>query len=180
MRFNKIFWGIFLLVSAGVIIASQVTSFATVSAISILITIFLAAIMITSIVRLEYFGIFVPMAFLYMIYYEPFDLPPIKAWILLVASVFVATGFSLIFKKKRKISSYTMPGGHRMGTVSDSTEDDNPNVKVSMNSYSKFLRANNYNRGTFNVSFGNLELYFDNVNLAPYGAEANINCNFGT
>ncbi len=180
MKFNKIFWGIFLLVSAGIIIASQVTSFATFSVTSLIITMFLAAIIITSVVKLEYFGIFVPMAFLYMIYYEPLGLKPIRFWILILVSVLLSGGFTLIFKKKRRISSYTMPSGHRVGTVSDSTEDDNPNVKVSMNSYSKFLRANNYNRGNFNVSFGSLELYFDNVNLITYGAGANINCSFGT
>ncbi|HOO26251.1 MAG TPA: hypothetical protein PKW24_06525 [Clostridiales bacterium] len=180
MKFNKIFWGIFLLVSAGIIIASQVTSFATVSVTSLIITMFLAAIIITSVVKLEYFGIFVPMAFLYMIYYEPLGLKPIRFWILILVSVLISGGFTLIFKKKRRISSYTMPSGHRVGTVSDSTEDNNPNVKVMMNSYSKFLRADNYVGGRFNVSLGNLELYFDNVNLSPFGATADIECNFAT
>ncbi len=102
MKFNKIFWGIFLLVSAGIIIASQVTSFATVSVTSLIITMFLAAIIITSVVKLEYFGIFVPMAFLYMIYYEPLGLKPIRFWILILVSVLISGGFTLIFKKKKE------------------------------------------------------------------------------
>ncbi|NLX94077.1 MAG: hypothetical protein GXZ02_09535, partial [Clostridiales bacterium] len=46
MKGKNIFWGLFLVVSAALIIASQVTSFDTISAVSILATVFLSAVII--------------------------------------------------------------------------------------------------------------------------------------
>lgn len=102
MKFENVFWGILLVLTAVLIIVSQVVSFGSVGVWSILATVFLVAVIISSMVRLEFFGIFVPCAFLYMIYAEPFGLPIIQLWVLLIAAVLVGIGLSLIFKKKKK------------------------------------------------------------------------------
>ncbi len=178
MKGKNIFWGLFLLISAALIIASQVTSFGTISAVSILATVFLAAIIISSVARMEFFGMFVPMAFLYMIYNEPLDLPFIRPVILVVSAVLVSVGCSLIFKKRRKKNTYV--NNSYYSKMNESVNDNNPTVKSSMGSSSKYLRADSLQGGQLTVSFGELSVYFDQVRLNQAGAEIFVDCNLGS
>ena len=177
MKGKNIFWGLFLLISAALIIASQVTSFGTISAVSILATVFLAAIIISSVARMEFFGMFVPMAFLYMIYNEPLDLPFIRPVILVVSAILVSVGCSLIFKKRRKKNTYV--NNSYYSKMNESVNDNNPTVKSSMGSSSKYLRADSLQGGQLTVSFGELSVYFDQVRLNQAGAEIFVDCNLG-
>lgn len=178
MKGKNIFWGLFLLISAALIIASQVTSFGTISAVSILATVFLAAIIISSVARMEFFGMFVPMAFLYMIYNEPLDLPFIRPVILVVSAILVSVGCSLIFKKRRKKNTYV--NNSYYSKMNESVNDNNPTVKSSMGSSSKYLRADSLQGGQLTVSFGELSVYFDQVRLNQAGAEIFVDCNLGS
>ncbi len=185
MKSKNIFWGLFLVMSAALIIASQVTSFGTISAVSILATVFLAAIIISSVVRMEFFGIFVPMAFLYMIYDAPLELPFIRPVILVASAVLVSIGCSLLFKRRHKKTICTGSCGNKAGNynyakTNESINDNNPYVKVSMSSTSKYLHADCLQGGQFSSSLGDLEVYFDQVKLSPAGAQVYVDCNLGS
>lgn len=185
MKSKNIFWGLFLVISAVLIIASQVTSFSVISAMSILTTVFLAAIIISSMVRLEFFGIFIPAALLYMIYDAPLGLPFIRPVILVVSAVLVSAGCSLIFRKRHKKVVFAGGCGNNTGNydytkANDSINDNNPKVKVSMGASSKYLRADALQGGQFSVSLGELEVYFDQVRLSPAGAQVFVDCSLGS
>lgn len=180
MKGKNIFWGLFLVVSAALIIASQVTTFDTVSAVSILATVFLSAIIISSVVRMEFFGIFVPTAFLYMIYNEPLNLMFIRPVILLSAAVLAAVGCSLIFRKRPKKAIFANYPSNQYNPPNDSVNDNNPYVKASMGSSSKYLRADALQGGQLTVSLGELSVYFDQVRLNQSGAEVFVDCSLGT
>ena len=180
MKSKNIFWGLFLVTSAALVIASQVTYFDTIGAVSILATVFLTAIIISSIVRLEFFGIFVPTAFLYMIYNEPLGLPFIRPIILVSSAVLAAAGCSLIFRKRPQKAVFANYPNNQYNRVNDSVSDNNPNVKTSVGSSSRYLRADALQSGQFTVTFGELAVYFDQVRLSPTGAEVFVDCNFGS
>ena len=169
--------------SAALIIASQFTSFGDIGVVSILATVFLAAIIISSMVRLEFFGIFVPMSFLYMIYDEPLELPFIRPVILVASAVLVSIGCSLIFRKRHKkvvCAGSCGNGNYNYTKTNDSIDDNNPNVKVSMGASSKYLHADALQGGQFSVSLGELEVYFDQVRLSPAGAQVFVDCSLGS
>ncbi len=180
MKSKNIFWGLFLVMSAALIIASQVTSFGTISAVSIIATVFLAAIIISSMVRLEFFGIFVPMAFLYMIYDAPLGLPFIRPVILVVSALLISIGCSLIFRKRHKKIICTGSSVNDYNKTNESIDDNNPKVKVSMGASSKYLHADALQGGQFSVSLGELEVYFDQVRLNPAGAQVFVDCSLGS
>jgi hypothetical protein len=185
MKSKNIFWGLFLVMSAALIIASQVTSFGTISAVSILATVFLAAIIISSIVRMEFFGIFVPMAFLYMIYDAPLELPFIRPVILVASAVLVSIGCSLLFRKRHKKTICAGVCGnnadhYNYNKTNESIDDNNPYVKVSMGASSKYLRADALQGGQFTASLGELEVYFDQVRLSPAGAQVYVDCSLAS
>ena len=176
MKSRNWFWGIFFLLSAVFVIASQTGSFVQIGVISILATVLLAALAIQSLIYRNYFGIFLSLAFLYMIYRYPLGLPEISLWLLLVSAVLAGIGFSFIFHSHPPKMVYTHGMEH---FTSESIDDNNPYAKVNFGSSSKYLHADCLKSGQFFVSFGALEVFFDQAQLSPDGAELFFDCSFG-
>jgi hypothetical protein len=57
--------------------------------------------------------------------------------------------------------------------------DNNPSVSVNFGSVSRRLRADNLETVQLSCNFGALEVFFDQVELGPNGAEVILNCSFG-
>lgn len=180
MRNKNWFWGFFFLFSAVFIIASQTGSFGKIEVMSLLATVFLAAIVIHSVIRLNYFGIFIPAAFLYMIYSAPLSWVVISPWILILASILISIGFSLIFNKHSKKAWCSHHGSDHFSHNKENIDDNNPYTKVSLSSSSKYLHSDCLKSGNFKCSLGELELYFDQVQLSPEGAEIHLDCSLGS
>jgi predicted membrane protein len=191
MKNRNWFWAIFFLLSAVFVIASQTGSFGEIGMLSILATVMLVALTIHSAVNRNFFGVFVPLAFLYMIYRQPLNFVQISVWLLLLAAVLASIGFSIIFPVRppnfvdHSHRNQFVPDGSCGNSkyYSKSTEnmdDNNPYAKVSFGSSSKYLHADCLKSGRFFVSFGELEVFFDQAQLSPDGAELFLDCSFGS
>jgi len=179
MKNKNWFWGFFFLLAAVFVIASQTELFGEIGYFSILITILLMALIIHSIFKLEFFGIFVPIAFLYSIYWEPLGLMDISWLILIMSSVLTSIGFSILFRKNPINKSKSFGGSQHFSQSSESIDDNNPYTKVSFGASSKYLHSDCLKSGQFIVSFGALEVFFDQAKLSPDGAEIFLDCSFG-
>ena len=62
MKHNNWFWGIFFVLAAIFVIATQVTSFTVIGFWSIAATVLLAAIFVQSLIKLNFFGVFLSLA----------------------------------------------------------------------------------------------------------------------
>ncbi|UOO37050.1 hypothetical protein IZU99_07175 [Oscillospiraceae bacterium CM] len=181
MKHNNWFWGVFFVLAAVFVVASQILSFTQIGFLSILATVLLAAVFIQSLVKLNYFGAFLSLALAYLIYQQPLGLYFISPWLLILAAVLVSIGFHIIFRKHSKppcCTSYAHHGEAHYETVED-IDDNNPSVRVSFGASSKYLHANALKTGQFSVSFGALDVYFDQVQLDLEGAQLFLDCSFG-
>lgn len=183
LRFRNYFWGLFFIFFAAFIIVSQIDRenvFAKIGFWSILATVFFVAIFIKSITSLNFFGIFVPLAFLYSIYQEPLSLPEISFWTLLLAAVLLSIGLQMLFRRRKRIIKYNKKydkfGNHDGETLSG----NRLYARASFCESSKYLHSDNLIEGEFNVFFGAMNVYFDQVQLSPNGAEVFLNCTFGS
>lgn len=178
MKVKNVFWGLFFICAAAMVVLSQMGMFFEIGWFSILLTVFLIPVMVSNLVRLNFYGFLFPLAFLFYIYAEPiFFLENIRFWPLMLATLFLSIGFSLIFKRRRfeklvhfnpKYDKGFLPGGGE-NTVSFSE---------SFNSSTKFISSQNFERGYFSCSFGAMKLYFDKATLASGGAEVVLSCSF--
>jgi predicted membrane protein len=178
MKKNNWFWGVFFVLAAVFVIASQVTSFTQLGFWSIAFTVLLAAVFIQSLVNLNFFGVFMSLALAYWVYMEPLHLYIISPWLLILAAILVSIGFHMMFRRQAK-SKYIRnhhDGDYR--TIED-IDDNNPLVKVSFGSSSKYLHAAALKSGQFYCSCGALEVFFDQVQLDPAGAEIFVDCSLG-
>lgn len=178
MKNRNWFWGFFFLASAVFVIATQLGSFGEIGILSIMGTVLLAAIIIASIFDLNYFGIFVPVSFLYMIYQKPLDLPEISPWLLILTAVLVSIGFHILFRSKPK-KCHSFCQENHFTQSGENLDGDNVYAKVSFGSSSKYLHSESLKSGQFYVSFGALQVYFDQAQLSPEGAEIFLDCSFG-
>ena len=180
MRHRNWFWGAFFLVAAIFVIACQVGAFVQIGFWSIMATVLLAAVFVGSLIELYFFGVFFSLALSYLIYQQPLHLVEISFWLLLLAAVLASMGFSMIFRTRRR--SCWM-GRHRRWDGGDGTAEsvdgNDVFVKSSFSESSRYLRADSLKKARLAVSFGQLGVYFDQVQLSPEGAEADVDVSFG-
>lgn len=187
MKNRNWFWGVFLILAAVFAVGTQFGAFHVVGFWTIAATVLLAAILIDSLVRPNFFGILAPAALLYALYREPLRWPYISVWLLLLAALLASTGLEMIFGHRHRWAKYC-DCGHRWHDRSDTecfesnTEDidgDSPVAKISFGSSSKYLHSDCMKSAHLSVSFGELDVYFDQVRLSPEGAEVFAECSFG-
>lgn len=180
MKNRNWFWGVFFLLSAIFVILCQVWFFLGISVISILVSVFLAALAISSLLRLEYFGIFIPLSILYIIYSKPLKLFYISPWLLISSAILISISFSLLFPKRKKHKVHFYYGTEKINKVRENIDNNNPYVKVNLNSASKYVHSENLQGGQFISKLGVLDVYFDQVKLSSDGATLYIDCNLGS
>lgn len=178
-RFGNWFWGIFFVLAAIFVVASQIVNFTQVGFWPILATVALVAVFIQSLIHLNYFGVFLSVALAYMLYQHPLALYIISPWLLLLAAVLLSIGFHIIFPKHPNKHRCKRLEGDEYKTVED-IDDNNPYVRVSFGSSSKYLHGDSLKTGQLFCNFGALEVYFDQVTLDREGAEIFIDCSCGT
>lgn len=187
MKSKNWFWGLFLILAAIFAVGSQFGAFHGFGFWTIAATVLLAAIFIEGLIRLNFFGILAPAAICYALYSGPLHWPQINFWLLILAAVLASSGLEVLFGRWHHRHWHDCCGHHWHGSgdgecFQSNTEDidsDSPTAKVSFGSSSKYLHSQNLKSGRFAVSFGELDVYFDQVQLCPEGAEVLVDCSFG-
>lgn len=193
---KRIFWGVFFIAAAVFILAMQFTGFTDIGFWSIAAAVFLLAVLVQSIVKANFFGIFLPAVCLYAIFQKPLDWPQASFWMLLLAACIVSIGFSMIFSHKKiffnkrphinvHVSSKNgekkeYSGEAFRGTTVEHDADDFPRAEVNFSESIQYLQGQAIQSGRFEVNFGHLELHFEEAGLAPEGAEIVLECSFGS
>lgn len=183
MKKSNWFWGLFFIAAAVFVIAGQIGAFGQIGILSIIETILLVAIVIHSVVYRNIFFSVIPFAFLYLIYQGPLHLPVISAWILILAAALAGIGLSCIFHPHWHPHADEWHYNGSRGSiyqVNEGNDDNHPSASVSFGSSVQYLHGDCIQNGKFSCSFGSLEIYFDQAQLSPDGAEVTVDCSFGS
>jgi len=186
-------WGAFLLLAAALVLANQFGGFADIGIGSLIVAALAIAFMVQSIVNLTFASLPIPIAALYYVFQEPLGFPEISFWPLVLVTLLATAGlFALIprrkFKKRKGIEiiyadSNGVTGPRKLNEeetqIIEEGDDNNPRISVQFGSISRYLHADALETAELDCSFGNIEVYFDNVKLSPNGAEVFANCKFG-
>ena len=184
-RFSNLIWGTFLLLVAVFVLFNQIDGFTNIGIGSIIAIVFSLAIIVHCIANLSFAPLPIPLAILYIIFQTPLELPYIKTRALILASVLASIGLTILFPSKHrhnhcKNKRYSRSGDHHSQMPTEiGNNDNNPSVSVNFGSVSKRLHADNLETVQLNCNFGALELFFDQVELSPNGAEVILTCSFG-
>lgn len=180
------FWGLVFLLAAICLIAVKTSAFATLGAFTIITTALLVVILVLCTIERMFFGTFVSLVFLYEMYRTPLDWPNIGIWYLLLVALLASIGVSILFPKwrKRNNSNNTVHGDTMVFPKDDAGEFEDVSgntisARVHFGSSSKYIHSQNLEKVHLYTSFGSLQVYFDQAQLSPNGAEVIVDCSFG-
>jgi len=143
------------------------------------------ALIVQCVVSLHLAPLPIPIAILYIIFQAPLELPCMKIWALILASVLASIGLAVMLPRKRrhnhgKYRDYSRTSVNHPQTHPDSGENNNnPSINVIFGSINRSLRANSLETARLSCNFGAMRVFFDQVEPSPSGAEVILNCSFG-
>ncbi|WP_125712266.1 LiaF transmembrane domain-containing protein [Companilactobacillus kedongensis] len=177
---NGIFWGLFMLISAGILIVSQMHLISyTFSFWTVVVTIFLVAVLIKSLVYYAIPGTVFSLAFLAILYAKPLGITAIVPWTILGAALLITIGLSMIlhpFLAKHRPwmrfdhhgRSWHNPRMHHHvdhDVDVETTDRSDVNVSVRMGSSVRYVTSDDFKEANVDVSMGNAKVYFENVTV---------------
>jgi hypothetical protein len=180
-KFSNLFWGIVFLLVAAFVLTNNYFGFDDIGIGKIIITILALAFIVQCIARLQIALLVIPLAVLYFIYRAPLGLPEIQKWKLIVATVLAFIGLNILLPQRRSYNQCDNSdrSGAQKKIPADGNKDNNPYVGVNFGSVSRSLNADSLETVRLSCNFGAMEIYFNQAELSPNGAEADISCSFG-
>ena len=178
MKKERIFWGALFIVSSIFLIVSRLGYLPDVNVISLLLTVFLGAVIIKSIPHLNFSGILFPIAFICIIYDKEFGITAITPWTVLLAALFGSIGLSIIFHKHMKWNHhYSHDEDYKFEKI-DIEDESNVIFKTAFGASIKYINTNSFEKGNFECSFGAMKIYFDNAVMSHEEAVIRIEASF--
>lgn len=183
MKIKNVFWGIFFLAAAILVIVNQLGYLTGINLFSLICTIFLICIIIKSAMYLNFGGILFPFAILGIIYAEPLGIQELVPWPILAAALFATIGLSFLFHRawNQRWQEYKNKYHNEEGfeQIINDADSETVKCKVSFGSSIKYVNTEDFKKGYFFCSFGAMKIYFDNAKIKGEEAEIYVENSFG-
>lgn len=179
MKKDNLFWGLFLIASAVLILVAKLGAFPDMSVMKIFWTLVFVVALVNSVVKLAFPGIFFSLAFLGILYDVELGITAITPWTILFAALLLSIGTSLIYtpnKKKKTVN-------HRQVDSSDFVvfdEEDGSRFDFSSSFVGsiKYVNSDNFESANIDAKFAGMKVYFDNAIIQSGHATVNLNVSF--
>lgn len=179
---KQIFWGIFFIAAAILIIISKLGFMPDVGVFSIFATVILIWILVKGLKRLNFYEIMFSLAFLYIIYDEPLGIEALSPWSVLAAAMLFSIGLSMLFHKKGHVQfDFNINHNNRgnFGEGSEQCRDEQLFCENNFGSAIRYMNSDNFRNACLENNFGSMSIYFDNAVIQGDSAYVKIENNFG-
>lgn len=177
MKRKEIFWGLLFIMAAVLIILNQMGYFIGVSMFEIVATVILGAIIVESVLHLNFWGILFPMALICIIYADQWNITEFTPWPALLTATLLSIGFSMIFH--RRPHHYCHWDNSFSKNVINETDGNVIDCSVSFGESIKYVNTDNLEKANISCSFGDIKVYFDHAQIPSGKAEIYVNVSFG-
>ncbi len=176
---KNIFWGIFFIFAAALIVINQLGYLGELHVVSLGFTLLLIPIMVISISYLNFSGIFFPLAVIGILFEKQLGIEKIVPWPILLVALFLTIGFEIMFhSSKHKRSHWKHKGPDAYEKIIDMPDSNVVDVRVSFGSSIKYVNTQEFQRADLNCSFGAMKVYFDRAKVHEDGAEIHLEVSF--
>lgn len=186
---RDLFWGVMFIAIAAFILLNQLGLVDIVIGTgNIVLAIVFLATLIKSITMVSFPGIFISLAFLWIIFDEYINVPHISEVVVIFVAVLFAIGFSMIFPNaKRKFTGYNEKWGdyedfNKEGNHQKVVHDENDERVFCSNRFgasAKYINSRKLKGARIENSFGELKIYFDNAVMEGDSVEVSVSVSFG-
>lgn len=180
---RKIFWGLFFVAAGAFVVLDQFYTFTNITLLSLLLTIFVVAMLIRSLYKVSFVGILFSLAFLAIIYSEPLHLEKVTPTPVLLAALFGSIGLSILFNRHRFYNKCHFERHHhhdheKYSEVINGVDGDTVTVDVNFGSSIKYVNSEDFKTANLRSNFGSIKVYFDNAKIVGDSATINIDLSF--
>lgn len=101
MKDKKIYWAIYLILAALVILLNSFDVFpAKLNIFNLIISILMGGIIVGSLINLSFYGVFIPLSVIGILFAEELKITAITPIPIIVIAILLSIGMQIIFKKK--------------------------------------------------------------------------------
>lgn len=184
MKKRKIFWGIFFIMMAMIVVVSKLGILPDVGLFSLLATVFLVWMTVDGVRHGNFYEIIFAVAFLCIIYDKPLGIEALTPWTVLAAALLLSIGLSLLFggrrKKKREIAfQWDSDGTRGIGSSSEQCRGQQVYCKNNFGAAIRYIHSDNFREAYLENNFGSMTVYFDNAIIQGGTAVVRVENNFG-
>lgn len=184
MKKQKIFWGIFFIIAAVLIIISKLNMVPDVGVFSVLAAAFFIWMFIEGIRHIDFYEMIFSIAFLYIIFDEPLgiEIEALTPWSVLLAALLLSIGLSTLFHGKKGFRHHINIDHENRGNYVSSSEqcsDEHLFCENNFGSAIRYINSDNFQDAHLENSFGSMTIYFDNAVIQGDSAHVNVENNFG-
>lgn len=173
MKKERIFWGLYFIAAAFLLLAGNLGVFKEISVWTIIISVFFAATMLKSLFHRNIPGVLFSLAFLAIVHARLLGIEAITPWPVLGAALLGSIGVSIIYHPKYFVHRHW----EENETIETITEND-MEFSTSFGSSIKYVNSDDFKRARLNCSFGGLKVYFDNALIQNDQAVIEIQASF--
>lgn len=178
MKKEKIFWGTLLVLGGIFLIVSKLGYFPDVNVFSLLLTVFLLAITVKSLLHINFTGILFPIAFICIIYDKQLGITAATPWTVLLAALLGSIGLSMIFNKyPRYFNKKESWDSYEFETI-NAEDESHVRLQTSFGASIKYINTDKFEQADLKCHFGSMKVYFDNTIIHNGNAVVNIDASF--
>lgn len=178
MKKDSIFWGLILILAGVFLVISKLGYFPDINVFSLLLTVFLVVVIVKSLIKVNFAGVLLPIAFICIIYDKQLGITEITPWTVLIAALLGSIGLSMIFHKKIKwVNNKYNSEDYKFKKI-DVEDESYVKFKNSFGASIKYINTDKFKEADFNCSFGAMKVYFDNAIMSNGNAILRINASF--
>lgn len=189
-RGKKIFWGLFFLVAAALLIAGN---FWQLPVLDVLVLLVLAVIFVEGIIHRNFSLILFPIAFAVILNSERLGMGEINAWSVLAAALLGSIGLSVLFPRRGRFKKVVQdesgemvwgksgePARHEQEeVVRNESEGDSIRMENTFGNTVKYVTSMALGEVRLGNTFGNMTVYFTNAVLKDHTAHVRMDTCFG-
>ncbi len=186
MKRRETYWGLLFIIAAVLILLNQFGFFhdalSNVNAFTIVASVILGGITLKSLIYIDFWGIFFPIAFIAILFSKELHIEKFTPWPALFTAFCLSVGFSLIFRKSR-VYGHRWHYNHHDSTFGKNVinQPDNDTVKcsTSFGECIKYVNSDNFQKADIKSSFGTAKVYFDHAQVPSGKADIYLDVSFG-
>lgn len=181
MKKQKIFWGIFFILAAVLIIISKLGFMPDVGVFSIFATVILIWVLLKGLKRRNFYEIMFAIAFLCIVYDEPLGIEALTPWSVLAAALLLSIGLSMLFHKRHVRFNYGVEHNDHNAYVESNEQCSDEKIVCENNfgSAIRYINSDNFCSACLENNFGSMTVYFDNAVIQTESAQVQVENNFG-
>lgn len=180
---DKLFWGVFFVAGAAMLILSKMGTLPDLSFISIIFAIIFAWTFIKGIFTINFFEILFSAAFLACIYDDMLGITALTPWTVLGAALLGSIGLSILFPRKHTWHIFHHAKSddsiRYAEDVIDIPDEDVIHMENSFGASIKYINSQNFRSAHLENSFGEMKVYYDNAITTEKQVYTKIDVAFG-